>query len=114
MARFTRSEVRLTLVTHNELTTAEELALRDRLRDRLSLFCCDDEFECTFSTTERMNFINFIIDAVRELLEDRVGPIVSASDADLPTVADLVGSDPEFTGGLSAAEYVRRLRGDLA
>ena len=29
----------------------------------------------------------------------------------LPTVADLTGSDPDFAGGLSAPEYVRRLRG---
>lgn len=27
-----------------------------------------------------------------------------------PSVAELVGSDPDFTGGLSAADYVRELR----
>ena len=33
------------------------------------------------------------------------------TDADFPTVAELAGSDPDFTGGLEASEYVRRLRG---
>lgn len=30
--------------------------------------------------------------------------------APLPRVADLVGIDPAFTGGLSSDEYVRRMR----
>ncbi len=35
---------------------------------------------------------------------------IMPEDRDLPTVAELVGSDPEFTGGLPAAEWVRRAR----
>lgn len=35
---------------------------------------------------------------------------IMPDDRDLPTVAELVGSDPEFTGGLPAAEWVRRAR----
>jgi len=31
-------------------------------------------------------------------------------DDDLPTVADLVGSDPDFTGGRPAADWVRKVR----
>jgi hypothetical protein len=32
------------------------------------------------------------------------------NDNELPTVAELVGSDPDFTGGLPADEWVRRVR----
>lgn len=30
----------------------------------------------------------------------------------LPTIDEMAGSDPDFTGGLSTAEYIRELRGD--
>jgi hypothetical protein len=41
-----------------------------------------------------------------EVIELEVMP----EDGDLPTVAELVGSDPGFTGGLTAAEWVRKVR----
>jgi hypothetical protein len=41
-----------------------------------------------------------------EVIELEVMP----EDRDLPTVAELVGSDPGFTGGLTAAEWVRKVR----
>lgn len=38
--------------------------------------------------------------------------VIIPSDARLPTIDELAGIDPGFTGGLSAEEYVRRLRND--
>ena len=31
-------------------------------------------------------------------------------ESGLPTVAELTGSDPDFTGGLSTEEYIRSIR----
>lgn len=35
----------------------------------------------------------------------------AAKDATLPTIAELSGSDPNFTGGLSTKEYMDEIRG---
>jgi hypothetical protein len=46
-------------------------------------------------------------------LEARLRAALEGKDA-LPQVADLIGLDPDFTGGLSAEEYVRKVRDEDA
>jgi len=33
-------------------------------------------------------------------------------EEDLPTIEDLLGSDPDITGGLSTEDYIRQIRGE--
>lgn len=49
-----------------------------------------------------------VVDALKAVLEPRR---IARPTKRLPTTAELAGSDPDFTGGMGAEEFVRRGRG---
>ena len=98
-----------------QVHTRREFRLYDRHTDWATRVTVDSDFRGTLTSA-----LGEIVIASGQLWRDEHGePLrlhvrkLEGIDTDnLPSVADVSGIAPNFTGGLSSEEYVRRLRDD--
>lgn len=61
---------------------------------------------------ENQRLQRLVTDAAAEAEGLTSGYVAPAREKKLPTLEELAGSDPDFTGGLESVEYLRQLRGE--